>query len=187
MRGFPWRSKPPSICLRHPTTKGRQMVVMHTPDYFVIRQDKAGWEEWKTEEDLVRLAQKSPHRWRLENGKFWRCPPGYFFGRELIEVLKVPIGMIHSPGAELRRSPGRVAARSNPMPNSNPYWTRERSYSHHTPRSSRTSNSNWRNGGRIRIKPNPSVHQFPRRQLSPMTRGVIPGARPASLMPWSCR
>jgi putative transposase len=68
--------QPPAICLRYPSAKGRQLVVMHTPDFFVIRRDKAGWEEWKTEEDLVRLAQKSPHRYRLENGNSWRCPPG---------------------------------------------------------------------------------------------------------------
>ena len=68
--------QPPAICLRYPTAKGRQLAVMHTPDYFVIRQDEAGWEEWKTEEELVRLAQKSPHRYRLENGHSWRCPPG---------------------------------------------------------------------------------------------------------------
>ena len=68
--------QPPAICLRYPSAKGRQLVVMHTPDFFVLRQDKAGWEEWKTEEDLVRLAQKSPHRYRLENGNSWRCPPG---------------------------------------------------------------------------------------------------------------
>src|SRR2546426_8008443 len=39
--------QPPSICLRYLSAKGRQLVVMHTPDYFVIRQDEAGWEEWK--------------------------------------------------------------------------------------------------------------------------------------------
>ena len=37
--------QPPSICLRYPAAQGRQLVVIHTPDYFVIRQDKAGWEE----------------------------------------------------------------------------------------------------------------------------------------------
>lgn len=49
---------------------------MHTPDFFVIRRDAGGWEEWKTEEELIRLAEKNPHRYRLENGNYWRCPPG---------------------------------------------------------------------------------------------------------------
>jgi hypothetical protein len=75
--------QPPAICLRYPTAKGRQLAVMHTPDYFVIRQDEAGWEEWKTEEELVRLAQKSPHRYRLENGHSWRCPPGEGYAHPL--------------------------------------------------------------------------------------------------------
>jgi putative transposase len=44
--------QPPSICLRYPSAQHRQLVVIHTPDYFVIRQNEAGWEEWKTEEEL---------------------------------------------------------------------------------------------------------------------------------------
>ena len=68
--------QPPSIKLNYFSAAGRRLTVMHTPDFFLIRQDAAGWEEWKTEEELVRLAQKSPHRYRLENGNCWRCPPG---------------------------------------------------------------------------------------------------------------
>jgi putative transposase len=68
--------QPPSIRLDYLSAAGRHLGVMHTPDFFVIRRDTAGWEEWKTEEELVRLAQKSPHRYRLENGNRWRCPPG---------------------------------------------------------------------------------------------------------------
>jgi transposase InsO family protein len=48
---------------------------MHTPDYFVIRQDAAGWEECKTSEDLEKLAIKSPNRYCRNAGK-WCCPPG---------------------------------------------------------------------------------------------------------------
>jgi putative transposase len=68
--------QPPSIKLDYLSAERRHLGVLHTPDFFVIRQDAAGWEEWKTEEELVRLAQKSPHRYRLENGNCWRCPPG---------------------------------------------------------------------------------------------------------------
>ena len=36
----------------------------------------AGWEEWRTEEDLLRLVEKMPHRYfRGEDGQ-WHCPPG---------------------------------------------------------------------------------------------------------------
>ena len=75
--------QPPSIKLDYLSAEGRHLGVMHTPDFFVIRQDAAGWEEWKTEEELVRLAQKSPHRYRLENGNCWRCPPGEKHARSL--------------------------------------------------------------------------------------------------------
>ncbi len=37
---------------------GRSLSVMHTPDYFVIRQDAAGWEECKTSDDLEKLAHQ---------------------------------------------------------------------------------------------------------------------------------
>jgi len=75
--------QPPSIKLDYLSAEGRHLGVMHTPDFFVIRQDTAGWEEWKTEEELVRLAQKSPHRYRLENDNCWRCPPGEEHARSL--------------------------------------------------------------------------------------------------------
>jgi hypothetical protein len=42
---------------------------------FVLRQDAAGWEEWKTEDELNRLAEHSPNRYRQEAGR-WHCPPG---------------------------------------------------------------------------------------------------------------
>ncbi len=46
-----------------------------TPDFFVLRQDFAGWEEWKTEEDLNRLTEHIPNRYCHEAGS-WHCPPG---------------------------------------------------------------------------------------------------------------
>jgi hypothetical protein len=68
--------QPPSIKLVYEAKNGRQLGVWHTPDYFVIRSDAAGWEEWKTEVGLERLAETMPHRYvRDETGR-WRCPPG---------------------------------------------------------------------------------------------------------------
>ena len=52
------------------------MGVLHTPDFFVIRQQEAGWEEWKTEEELHRLKAHNSNRYSSgENGQ-WFCPPG---------------------------------------------------------------------------------------------------------------
>ena len=67
--------QPPPIRLEYESAKGRHLAVLHTPDYFVIRRDSAGWEECKTDEELSELAEKSPGRYRSENGR-WRCPPG---------------------------------------------------------------------------------------------------------------
>jgi putative transposase len=75
--------QPPSIELRYPSAKGRQLVVAHTPDYFVIRTNAAGWEEWKTEEDLNRLTRKNRHRYVLEGEQRWCCPPGEGYAIQL--------------------------------------------------------------------------------------------------------
>ena len=67
--------QPPSIILTYNSAQGRRLAVRHTPDFFVLREDGAGWEEWKTEEDLHQLAEHNPHRYRREEPS-WRCPPG---------------------------------------------------------------------------------------------------------------
>jgi hypothetical protein len=68
--------QPPPIPLSYSAANGRALAVVHTADYFVIRQDSAGWEECKTAEDLEKLASKSPHRYCREGGTKWGCPPG---------------------------------------------------------------------------------------------------------------
>src|SRR5439155_14856549 len=35
-----------------------------------------GWEEWKTEDDLLRLAERCPNRYVFGEDGQWRCPPG---------------------------------------------------------------------------------------------------------------
>jgi putative transposase len=67
--------QPQSIKLLYASASGRRMGVLHTPDFFVLRENSAGWEEWKTEEDLPKLAEHNDNRYRKED-KRWRCPPG---------------------------------------------------------------------------------------------------------------
>ena len=67
--------QPPSIKLFYESATGKPMAVLHTPDFFVLRENEAGWEEWKTEEDLHRLGERSPNRYQWREGH-WRCPPG---------------------------------------------------------------------------------------------------------------
>jgi hypothetical protein len=48
---------------RYPGVSGRkQVLASHTSDFFVLRTDSAGWEEWKPEERLLELArpQRNP-------------------------------------------------------------------------------------------------------------------------------
>ncbi len=62
---------------------GKRLGVLHTPDFFVIRTTSAGWEEWKTEEDLVQLAKHSPNRYLAGESGQWCCPPGEVYARDL--------------------------------------------------------------------------------------------------------
>ncbi|MGA2889809.1 MAG: Mu transposase C-terminal domain-containing protein [Terracidiphilus sp.] len=68
--------QPPSIPLCYRAANGRRLSVMHTPDYFVLREGSASWVECKTEEDLEALAIRSPNRYARDTGSKWRCMPG---------------------------------------------------------------------------------------------------------------
>ena len=65
----------PSIKLDYNSADGKRLGVLHTPDFFVIRQSSAGWEECKTEDDLQRLAAHNPNRYCRREER-WVCPPG---------------------------------------------------------------------------------------------------------------
>jgi transposase InsO family protein len=75
--------QPPSIRLDCLSAAGRHLTVMHTPDFFLIRQDAAGWEEWKTEEELVRLEGKNPNRYRRAKDGQWQSSPGEEYAKAL--------------------------------------------------------------------------------------------------------
>jgi hypothetical protein len=75
--------QPPSIKLDYASATGKRMGVLHTPDFFVIRDSDAGWEEWKTEEDLRRLAEHNPNRYCAGAEGCWRCPPGADYAERL--------------------------------------------------------------------------------------------------------
>lgn len=68
--------QPPPIKLEYESATGRRVGVLHTPDFFVIRETEAGWEEWKTEEDLQRLSERNPNRYCAGEDGHWCCPPG---------------------------------------------------------------------------------------------------------------
>lgn len=55
--------QPPAIKLKYANINGRNIGVMSTADFFVIRKDSITWEEWKTEEELIKLSEHSPNRY----------------------------------------------------------------------------------------------------------------------------
>lgn len=72
-----------TIRLRYKKQGGSgNVVVDHTPDYFVLRHGYTGWEECKTEEHLQKLAKKMPYRYQLDENGVWRCPPGEAYAAE---------------------------------------------------------------------------------------------------------
>ena len=76
--------QPPSIKLDYASATGKRIGVLHTPDFFVIRDRDAGWEEWKTEEELQRLAERNPNRYCAGAEGRWRCPPGADYAERLL-------------------------------------------------------------------------------------------------------
>jgi putative transposase len=68
--------QPPPIFLDYLSKNGRRNYHRHTPDTFVIRKDSAGWEEYKTEKELIKKSQESPNRWQKTQDDKWLCPPG---------------------------------------------------------------------------------------------------------------
>lgn len=67
--------QPPSFTINYKSSKGKNMGHVYTADFFVIRENSAGWEEWKPEDRLIELAERNPERYFLaEDGK-WHAPP----------------------------------------------------------------------------------------------------------------
>ena len=75
--------QPPAIKLDYESVVGKRMGVLHTPDFFVIRRGEAGWEEWKTEEELRRLQAHNPNRYSSGSDEPWRCPPGQAYAERV--------------------------------------------------------------------------------------------------------
>ena len=68
--------QPPSIPLVYRAVNGRRLSVMHTPDYFVLRDGSACWIECKTEEDLEALASRNLNRYPDQSFR-WCRPAGW--------------------------------------------------------------------------------------------------------------
>ena len=69
--------QPQTFKLRYQAKSGTKMLGhYYTPDFLVLRRNGVGFEEWKTEDELCRQAEKQPFRYRRMEDGTWRCPPG---------------------------------------------------------------------------------------------------------------
>ncbi|GGA77265.1 TnsA endonuclease N-terminal domain-containing protein [Ornithinibacillus halotolerans] len=66
--------QPPSFKIDY-LIKGTKKGHLYTSDFFVIEENWIGWEEWKTEEELIKLSMKWPNRYSVDEFGVWRCPP----------------------------------------------------------------------------------------------------------------
>jgi putative transposase len=74
--------QPESMKLVYRHDSGRKVGHMHTADFFVIRRESAGWEEWKMADELVRLASSGKNRYAVSESGSWTCPPGEEHARQ---------------------------------------------------------------------------------------------------------
>lgn len=71
-----YHSQKGQLKLVYADAAGRKIGCLHVPDYFVIRRNRAGFVECKTEDELCKLATTMPNRYVRQADGSWRCPPG---------------------------------------------------------------------------------------------------------------
>lgn len=74
--------QPNKIKLNYIRKDGRKGGSLYTPDFFVIRKDSAGWEEWKKEDDYIKVAKEQDWKFEKNENGMWRCPPGEEFAED---------------------------------------------------------------------------------------------------------
>lgn len=71
------------IPLSYRAKSGRRTTQWHTPDFFVLRHESAGWEEWKPAQSLDTLVVAQPARYQHAETGQWHCPPGETYAEQL--------------------------------------------------------------------------------------------------------
>jgi putative transposase len=71
------------IPLSYRAKSGHRTTQWHTPDFFVLRRESAGWEEWKPADSLDTLAAEKPARYQQAGTGQWHCPPGEAYAEHL--------------------------------------------------------------------------------------------------------
>lgn len=78
--------QPPSFSISYDNPKGSKRKTSghrYTADFFVIEKNWIGWEEWKTDEELIKLSQNNENRYYVDVNGDWRCPPGERYAEKL--------------------------------------------------------------------------------------------------------
>jgi putative transposase len=68
--------QPPSFVINYKGANERNLGHSYTADFFVIRRNSAGWEEWKVEEKLYKEFEKNPAKYYQDENGVWHFPPG---------------------------------------------------------------------------------------------------------------
>ncbi len=68
--------QPGPLELHYQGPSGCPIRAVHTPDFLVLRDSGASFEEWKPEEKLLELMVTHPGRYQRDDSGGWRCPPG---------------------------------------------------------------------------------------------------------------
>ena len=79
--------QPYRLSLKVKDKNGRRITVSHVPDFFVIRINEAGFEEWKSSVRLEKLATKQAERYLFSEEQGWHSPPA--------EEVVLPLGLYY--------------------------------------------------------------------------------------------
>lgn len=69
--------------LKYSSKSGKNSTFLHIPDFFVIRRNSVGFEEWKTEKTLFKLAVNQPNRYLRGKDDRWHSPPAEEYAQKL--------------------------------------------------------------------------------------------------------
>ncbi|BBD60838.1 integrase, catalytic region [Nostoc sp. HK-01] len=69
--------------LKYESKNGKNNTSAHIPDFFVIRQNSVGFEEWKPEKTLEKLAVNQPNRYLQGEDGLWHSPPAEEYAKKL--------------------------------------------------------------------------------------------------------
>jgi len=69
--------------LKYSSKNGKNSTSLHIPDFFVIRRNSIGFEEWKPEKTLSKLAVNQPNRYLMGEDERWHSLPAEEYAQKL--------------------------------------------------------------------------------------------------------